>query len=126
VPGGNRANPHISEEVTTAIVSAMGEYDVARLVVTSAYPLVGDRLPRWILRRLLRTAYADVARMEQIVAGSNLDWTIARLNRLIDGPAAGALDASAELLDHPAPISGPTWLRSSSTCSSHPVPFATP
>jgi hypothetical protein len=59
----------------------------------------------WILRRLLRTAYADVARMEQVVAGSNLDWTIARLNRLIDGPGVGALRASPELLDHPAPIS---------------------
>jgi uncharacterized protein YbjT (DUF2867 family) len=85
----------------------MREYDVARLVVTSAYPVVGDRprLPMWVLRRLLRTAYADVARMEQIVAGSNLDWTIARLNRLIDGPTSGALSASPELLDHPAPIS---------------------
>lgn len=107
VPGGNRAHPHAAEELTTAIVSAMREYDVARLVVTSAYPVVGDRprLPMWVLRRLLRTAYADVARMEQIVAGSNLDWTIARLNRLIDGPASGALRASPELLDHPAPIS---------------------
>jgi uncharacterized protein YbjT (DUF2867 family) len=107
VPGGKRTHPHAAEEVTTAIVSAMREYDVARLVVTSAYPVVGDRprLPMWILRRLLRTAYADVARMEQIVAGSNLDWTVARLNRLNDGPAAGALRASPELLDHPAPIS---------------------
>ena len=68
----------------------MREYDVARLVVTSAYPVVGDRprLPMWVLRRLPRNPYADVARMEQIVAGSNLDRT-----------------TSPELLDHPAPIS---------------------
>ncbi|HEY0691224.1 MAG TPA: NAD(P)-binding oxidoreductase [Kribbella sp.] len=90
VPGGNRAHPHAAEEVTTAIVSAMREYDVARLVVTSAYPVVGDRprLPMWVLRRLPWNPYADVARMEQIVAGSNLDRT-----------------TSPELLDHPAPIS---------------------
>jgi NAD(P)H-binding len=68
-------------------------------------PIVGDRprLPIWILRRLLATPYADVSQMEQIISTSDLDWTIARLNRLTSKPATGAITTSTSLLTKPRP-----------------------
>jgi hypothetical protein len=78
---------------------------VDRLVVVSAYPIAGDRprLPVRVLRRVLATPYADVARMEQIVTASGLDWAIARLNRLTSKPATGAITTSTALLARPRP-----------------------
>jgi hypothetical protein len=78
---------------------------VDRLVVVSAYPIAGDRprLPVRVLRRVLATPYADVARMEQIVTASGLNWAIARLNRLTSKPATGAITTSTALLARPRP-----------------------
>jgi hypothetical protein len=56
------------------------------------------------LRLILRAAYADLAQMERIVSASDLDWTIARLNRLLDKPARGRARISTTLLDKPAAI----------------------
>ena len=83
----------------------MTDAGVHRLIVVSAYPIVGDRprLPIWILRRILATPYADVSQMEQIVSTSDLDWTIARLNRLTDKPATGAITTSTGPLTKPRP-----------------------
>ena len=41
--------------------------------------------------------------MEQIVQASDLDWTIARLNRLTSKPATGAITTSTGLLARPRP-----------------------
>lgn len=81
----------------------MNDTGVTRLVVVSAYPIVGDRprLPTWILRRVLATQYADAAQMEQIISASGLAWTIARLNRLTSKPATGAITMSTSLLLRP-------------------------
>jgi NAD(P)H-binding len=81
----------------------MTDLGVRRLVVTSAYPIVADRprLPMWLLRRLLATPFADVSKMEQIVSSSDLEWTIARLNRLTDKPATGAIVTSPDLFAKP-------------------------
>jgi uncharacterized protein YbjT (DUF2867 family) len=105
LPGGNRHDPHLAAETARALVTAMTDTGVARLVVVSAYPIVGDRprLPIWVLRRILATPYADVSQMEQIISASNLDWTIARLNRLTGKPATGAITTSTSLLTRPRP-----------------------
>ena len=75
-----------------AAVAAMTRTGVRRLVVVSAsgLPGEGDDLPtRWlvkpILQRVFRHPYADMARMEEIVRASGLDWTIVRPPRLVDG-----------------------------------------
>jgi uncharacterized protein YbjT (DUF2867 family) len=107
LPGGGRADPHLASTAARALVTAMTRAGVGRLVVVSAYPVAGDRprLAIWILRRVLATPYADVAQMEQIVTASDLDWTIARLNRLTSKPSTGAITTSAGLLARPRPHS---------------------
>jgi hypothetical protein len=42
--------------------------------------------------------------MERLVAASGLDWTVARLNRLLDRPAQGGVHVSAGLLERPRSI----------------------
>ncbi|MEV2268468.1 NAD(P)H-binding protein [Nonomuraea africana] len=58
-------------------------------------------MPIAILRLLLAQPYADQRRMEEIVRASDLDWTIVRLNRLLDGPATGGTRVSPALLPKP-------------------------
>ena len=100
IPGGDRSDPNLAERTARSLLPAMTDSGVSRLVITSAYPLVAEqpRLMLWILRRVLRVPYADTARMEEVVSGSDLEWTIVRLNRLTDAPPAGTLDARSTLL----------------------------
>ncbi|ROT32452.1 NAD(P)-dependent oxidoreductase [Micromonospora sp. HM5-17] len=99
----NRKGPHHAAAVARVVTEIMAVSGVRRLAFTSAYPLVADRprLPMALLRRLLADAYADAAQMEQIVRSSDLDWTIVRLNRLLDGPARGKVEISQGLLPRP-------------------------
>jgi len=103
VAAASRKGPHQCAEVMRVVTREMTRAGVRRLVVTSAYPIVGDRprLPMAILRLVLKDAYADVAAMERELRETSLDWTIARLNRLIDKPAQGPLEISTVLLDRP-------------------------
>lgn len=81
----------------TNIVAAMHRYGVKRLIAVSSS--VMD--PRWrptgefffnnvmdpmVNRRLGRTTHADMRRMEALIHGSGLDWTIARPSGLFDHP----------------------------------------
>ena len=95
---------------TRALVEAMRDAGVRRIVVVSAAPLgtvaspdrpnppkhdPGDGfLMRHVGARFARTAfrrhYADLARMEDVLRGSGLDWTISRPPRLTNGPLTGA------------------------------------
>jgi putative NADH-flavin reductase len=81
----------------SAVLAAMGRTGVRRLLVVSASGLPGvgdDRALRWfvkpILQRVLRHSYADLARMEEIVRASDVDWTIVRPPQLTDGPRTGS------------------------------------
>ena len=100
INGGGREDPHLATDVARTVVTAMLGRRVRRLVVTSAYPIVGDRprLTMTMLRLMLATPFADVAAMEQVVSRSSLDWTIVRLNRLTNGPLTGRVERSRELL----------------------------
>ena len=55
---------------------------------------------RWLakplLRRFLRSSYADTARMEQVAQRSALAWTIVRPSRLTDGGRSGAYRSSVD------------------------------
>jgi len=107
VAGGAGKDPHQAAGVTRAVTAAMRDHGVHRLVITSAYPIVGTR-PRvamWVLRKALATPYADTAEAERIATGSGLDWTIARLNRLTDHRPAGPPHISAGLLDRATGLS---------------------
>ncbi|GGQ05564.1 NAD(P)-dependent oxidoreductase [Streptosporangium pseudovulgare] len=96
VPYGSEA-PTTFSESAKHIVAAMTAHDIRRLVcVTSTgvpmKPPPGETLVyrKVILPTLLRMGrplYEDAARMEEIVAGSDLDWTVLRPSGLFDGTA---------------------------------------
>jgi len=103
------ADAGVAERGTQAIVDAMRATDARRLVVVSAAPIgtvpsparpnppghdPGDgffmrHLGARFARTAFRTHYADLARMEDTVRGSGLDWTITRPPKLTDKPLTG-------------------------------------
>jgi uncharacterized protein YbjT (DUF2867 family) len=106
---------------TANIVAAMQAAKTRRLIVvssTAAYPTRRSgssltlRLVEPILTRTIgKTVYDDVRRMEDVVRGSGLDWTIVRPSGLFDLPAptdyvrgvvdpVGAFTARIDLADY--------------------------
>ncbi len=101
-----KAGIGVAEHGTRAVVDAMRQAGVRRLVVVSAAPIGTVPSParphpprhdpgegpvmRYVLtpvvKRVLRAHYADLARMEDVVLGSGLDWTVVRPPRLTDKP----------------------------------------
>jgi uncharacterized protein YbjT (DUF2867 family) len=104
----SRAEAGVAERGTRAIVEAMTATGARRLIVVSAAPIgtvpspgrphpprrdPGDGIVmRTLLTPLVRLAfrehYADLARMEDVVRASGLDWTILRPPRLTNRPAS--------------------------------------
>jgi uncharacterized protein YbjT (DUF2867 family) len=103
VSAPHRKGPHHTAAVFEVITKAMTDLGVRRLVATSAYPIVArkPRLPMALLRLLLADAYADGARMEHLLAASEMDWTVVRLNRLTNAPARGRVRLSRGQFDKP-------------------------
>ncbi|GAA3149508.1 SDR family oxidoreductase [Nonomuraea roseoviolacea subsp. carminata] len=80
-----------------SIMEAMAAEEVRRLVAVSASGFVreGDGpltrlVAKPILSRVLRHAFADMRRMEDLVRASRLDWTIVRPPQLTEGPRTGS------------------------------------
>ena len=78
---------------TQHVVDAMKRQGVRRLIVQSTLG-AGDSRPvlnfywkRIMFGLLLRPAYIDHQRQEEIVAASGLDWTLVRPSAFTDGPA---------------------------------------
>jgi putative NADH-flavin reductase len=84
------------------IVAGMDKTGAHRLLcVSAAGAFISDDsdtpwLVRQILPRVLARTFADVRRMEQIVTGSDLDWTLVRASRLVDDPARGQYRVRAD------------------------------
>jgi putative NADH-flavin reductase len=82
---------------TSNMLHAMQTDGVRRFMCISANPLVvgnGDALLdrlvlKPIVRAIFKASYADLARMEEEVRRSGLDWTIMRPPRLTDRPPSG-------------------------------------
>ncbi|GAA3153516.1 NAD(P)-dependent oxidoreductase [Nonomuraea roseoviolacea] len=79
---------------TAAVVEAMGA--CRRLVVVSSAGLEtppgagpATRLAGRLLHHVMRHPYADMLRMERLLAGTDLDWTAVRPTGLTDAPATG-------------------------------------
>ena len=76
-------------------VGAMASTGARRLICVSAAGayITGDpdvnQVIRFILPRLLATAFADVRAMEDTVRASGLDWTLVRASRLTSRPGTG-------------------------------------
>jgi putative NADH-flavin reductase len=106
---------------TANIVAAMQATGTRRLIVvssTAAYPTRRSDSPLTlrlvepiITRTIGKTVYDDIRRMEDVVRGSGLDWTIVRPSGLFDLPAptdyvrgvvdpVGAFTARIDLADY--------------------------
>ncbi|MFF3528894.1 NAD(P)-dependent oxidoreductase [Streptomyces rubiginosohelvolus] len=93
---GRKANG-VAERLTRRIVAAMEAEGTRRLVVVSAVPVgpqapgdpLIDRLSRKAVGAVLAELYADLARMEAVLAADATDWTAVRPPRLTDGPRTG-------------------------------------
>jgi putative NADH-flavin reductase len=105
----SNADAGIAAPGTAAIVAAMQATQVRRIVVVSAAPVATVRSPGrpnppkhdpgdgFFMRHLfihLASAmfgkvYADLAQMEDVLAGSGLDWTVVRPPQLTDKPFTG-------------------------------------
>lgn len=98
---GARGNKQagIVSRACRAVLEAMGEGRVRRLIVVSAAPVgpspegegpVVRFLVTPLVRRAFAPQYADLAAMEEAVAAStDLEWTIVRPPRLLDGSGTG-------------------------------------
>jgi putative NADH-flavin reductase len=104
-----RAEAGVAARGTGAITQAMEAAGVRRIIVVSAAPIgtvpsPGRPHPRRhdpgdgfiiryladpIVKRALREHYADLARMEDVLRDSDLDWTIVRPPRLTSKPVTG-------------------------------------
>lgn len=86
----------VQADTTTSIIAAMRAAGVRRLVCVSNSGMHTDgdgpltrALVKPILRGALRHGFADMRRMEELVAASGLDWTILRPPRLTNGRRTG-------------------------------------
>ncbi|MGW6582161.1 NAD(P)-dependent oxidoreductase [Streptomyces globisporus] len=93
---GRKANG-VAERLTRRIVSAMEAEGTRRLLVVSAVPVgpkaagdpLVDRLSLKLVGAVFADLYADLARMEAVLAAGATDWTAVRPPRLTDGPRTG-------------------------------------
>src|SRR5262249_26390297 len=103
------ADAGVAARGTRAIVEAMRAVRVSRIIVVSAAPIGTVASPgrpnppthdpgdgffiRHVLapmtKAALRRHYADLARMEDVLRESGVDWTIVRPPRLTNGPKRG-------------------------------------
>jgi len=103
------ADAGVSARGTRSVVDAMTATGVRRIVVVSAAPIGTVPSPGrpqppkhdpgdgFVMRHLLspltkaalRTGYANLALMEEILRDSDLDWTVVRPPRLTDKPLTG-------------------------------------
>jgi nucleoside-diphosphate-sugar epimerase len=57
-------------------------------------------LQPYVVNKLGRTAYDDMRRMEAIVSGSDLAWTIVRPSGLFDAPAVSAYSVAIDYIGY--------------------------
>jgi len=105
----SKAETGIAARGTQAILAAMKAAGARRIVVVSAAPIgtvpspgrpnppkhdpgdgfIMQHLLNPLVKTALRQNYADLARMEDILRDSDLDWTAVRPPRLTDKPLTG-------------------------------------
>jgi putative NADH-flavin reductase len=95
---------------TRSILQAMSSVGTRRIVVVSAQPVLRTNAgnPAWfnktvqpILRSVFHNNYADLERMERVLADSSADWTVIRAPYLVNKKGKGryrlAVDANMPL-----------------------------
>jgi putative NADH-flavin reductase len=94
-----RGEADVAAGIAGTVTAAMASLGVSRLVAASAYGMVATRpyILAGVVRRIFAQGFADQAAADQIVASSELDWTILRGTRLTGKPADGPARRSTEL-----------------------------
>lgn len=85
-------------DIMRTVVTAMHSNGVARLIITSSRNLTATE-PRIMVaptKWIFRHVYADLARAEELVRSSGLDWTIVRATMLTDDPSRGGVHIDTE------------------------------
>ncbi|HEX3713903.1 MAG TPA: NAD(P)H-binding protein [Trebonia sp.] len=77
--------------IARTVTAAMETLGVPRLVAASAYGMVATRpyVLAGLVRRIFAAGFADQAAADQVIAASQLDWTILRGTRLTARPGRG-------------------------------------
>jgi len=89
--------PGMMETSAKNIVNAMTKHGVRRLVSTTGagvrqpedQPKLADHLIGFLLNLLAKSVVLDSAGNVQVIQSSDLDWTVVRFPRLIDGDPTG-------------------------------------
>jgi putative NADH-flavin reductase len=96
VTSAYRAPTTLYSEGMRNVIKAMRDAGVRRLIAVTAAPLSNDKddtLPSRVLNKMMWTfikeVYSDMARMEDVIRSSGLDWTIVRPPRLTEKPPTG-------------------------------------
>lgn len=92
----SKQQPHVCQLGTRAIMKAMEDTGVRRLVVVSNSAHTseeGDVLPRRLVQKLLnnilKVPFDDLRRMEEEIRAAKLAWTILQAARMTDGERTG-------------------------------------
>jgi putative NADH-flavin reductase len=95
---GGKRGPESLSEGTSAVLAAMRECDVRRLVVAQGFHLLFEGDPRnagqRLTRLVMKTAFPDVAQhseqlRELLLTTSTLDWTLVRMPPVKTGHSLG-------------------------------------
>ena len=94
-----RGEADVAAGIARTVTAAMQFLGVPRLVAASAYGMVATRpyIVAGVVRRIFAQGFADQAAADQIIASSELDWTILRGTRLTGKPADRPARRSTEL-----------------------------
>jgi putative NADH-flavin reductase len=94
-----RGEADVIAGIARTVTAAMQSLGVPRLVATSAYGMVATRpyIVAGVIRRIFAKEFADQAAADQVIASTELDWTILRGTRLTRKPARGPARRSTGL-----------------------------
>lgn len=94
-----RGQPDVATAIARTITNCMLTADVRRLVTTSSYAMVATRpyVLAPFVRRMFGKALVDQRAADEVIAASDLDWTIARATRLVESTEQRTVRQSPEL-----------------------------
>lgn len=101
--GPRKGDSTLHREVAPLVVAAMQQHGVRRFVGVSGAGIAvpgdrksaRDRVISTLVRRLGGEAVRDKAVEHELWAATDLDWTLVRPPRLVDGPATGEVEHAA-------------------------------
>jgi len=100
-PTDNKAQ-FVASRGTANILAGMKQHGVSRLVVTAGAgvsdpndaPKFFNKLMNRLVKSISGNVYADMVEVARIVRESDVNWTIVRVPRLIDGPKTGKVSVA--------------------------------